>query len=143
MNPETEARLKEIEARAEAASKGPWEAGEFYYPEEGKIGVCEITQYGEMGILAHAYLPAKGRDAYQEGRDNAVFMAASRQDIPFLLGLIREREKGVKPLKRVFVEDYSEFTISEYICECGEEVTEYFNFCPSCGVKLEWKASER
>lgn len=35
----------------------PWESGRFYYPEDGGRGTCEITPVGEMGILAHFYLP--------------------------------------------------------------------------------------
>lgn len=56
-------------------TKGPWELGEFHYPDDGKIGRCEIRQ--DMGILAHVYLPAKNQTGFKEGQANARLIAAA------------------------------------------------------------------
>lgn len=56
---------------------GPWECGSFYYPETNSPGSCEITQTGEMGILAIVTLPRPNRSGHNEGRANARLIAAA------------------------------------------------------------------
>lgn len=67
-------------------SSGPWEFGNFYYPKDGGAGTCEITQVGELGIIAKIVLPAKGRSAHGEGEANAALIAAA----PSMFDLIAE-----------------------------------------------------
>ncbi len=50
-------------------TKGKWEIGEFYYPDDRRQGTCEVRQ--DMGILAKVVLPAKGWSGYEEGQANA------------------------------------------------------------------------
>jgi len=58
-----------------AHTPGPWERGAFRRMSEApSISVCEITQVGEFGILAHVYRPDQSR---QEGEDNAALIAAA------------------------------------------------------------------
>jgi hypothetical protein len=28
------------------------------------------------------------------------------------------------------------------ICECGETIENWYNFCPTCGQKVEWKGAD-
>ena len=55
---------------------GPWSCGQFHWYDNSP-GQCEITQYGEMGILAHVCLPAKGRIGHEEGKANTRLIAAA------------------------------------------------------------------
>ena len=88
-----EERIKEIKARCEATTEGPWETDEyasgvntkaFKYTDKRTWGygcggdfICDLNdrEYHEYGDLV-------------EQTANAAFIAHSREDIPFLLDLI-------------------------------------------------------
>jgi hypothetical protein len=73
MNSERIAELRELNSKR---TQGEWQSGSCYYPADGSCGSCEITQVGEMGILAIISLPAHGRPAHKEGHANMRFITA-------------------------------------------------------------------
>lgn len=71
------------------ASKRPFEIGRFYYPENGTPGECEITQVGELGILAKVCLPVAGRSGHEEGKANAALLAHAANCVEELVEALR------------------------------------------------------
>lgn len=78
----TETQLKEIEARANAATRGPWR---FNADQDFYEGPCVETLSGE-----YVAETAKDKDF---GVKDVKFIAHSRTDIPALLAMIREQER--------------------------------------------------
>ena len=74
----TEERLAEIEARANAATPGPWQ-----------IGVSIDRTYGSWPVFR--LLDMVGPTAAEEKAD-AVFIENARSDIPWLIARVRELE---------------------------------------------------
>lgn len=86
--------LDAIQARADAATPGPWEAD--LDPGAETRGVWP-TGPGEE-IIIGAYVAADGFDSvqFQHGTDeNLEFIAAAREDIPSLVSLVRELQAGI------------------------------------------------
>jgi hypothetical protein len=73
--------LGAIEARAAAATPGPWEA----------------KRDGEGGSLVR--MP-DGDSARVTGVDDAIFIANARTDVPALVAAVRERDEQIAVLKR-------------------------------------------
>lgn len=79
-------RLKEIEARAAAATPGPWEVNNAH-------GMCVIGDGGEEFV-------ADMEGAMWQGKhEDASFIAAARTDIPDLVARVRELEAEVAGLR--------------------------------------------
>lgn len=74
----TESELAEIEARAAAASEGPWRATK---PPYGNFGSGEGVLYGNSLICSTAWLG--------NPQENAEFIAAARTDVPKLVEAVR------------------------------------------------------
>ena len=89
----TDDELAEIEARAEAASSGPWERG-------GKW--AETSVYAGDGVMV------AGQWDYEEGgiseEADAVFIAHARTDIPALLAHIRAQALTIERLRAEIAE---------------------------------------
>ena len=66
----------------------PWEAGRLYYPANGQIGDCDITQ--DMGIVAKVYLPTKERTGFLEGRANVGFLIRAVNSSDAMLSACQE-----------------------------------------------------
>ena len=75
-----EQRLAEITTRAEATTEGPWDA------EELEFILCRGTK-----VIFAKY----GRELQLD----AEFIAHSREDIPYLLSLISDRDAEIKRLR--------------------------------------------
>ena len=82
-----EKRLQEIEARAEAATPGPWESGE-----------REIRESFRGKAVAFANSVSDTWDQYQ-ARKNARFIAHSREDTDWLVAGFRESQAEVARLR--------------------------------------------
>ena len=71
----TLARLAEIRARCEKATKGPWHRGPFYLTDiesrTGRVAECQLMT--------------------PQGAEDADFIAHAREDIPALLAALKER----------------------------------------------------
>ena len=74
-------RLAEIEARAAAATEGPWETFESGTLSAGCLGVDDST--GGMVLWHHDYGIVGGLDV------DAEFIAAARTDVPALTAALR------------------------------------------------------
>lgn len=86
----TEERLKEIEARANAATVGPWE-------EVGENG--EFWMYsGFEGPNECVVLADTGRNQFR-CQEDVDFIAHSRQDIPDLCAALRAARERIKELE--------------------------------------------
>lgn len=86
----TDARLKEIEERANAATKGPWvgdETGiEARVDESGNPAGEDAQGYRIIGITH----PPLGPDNDEEAAANGVFIGHARTDIPDLIAALRQ-----------------------------------------------------
>jgi hypothetical protein len=75
--------LDAIEARANAATPGPWD----FYEEGSTMFVsCGVTQYGEALYLAGDI----------ENREDATFIAAARSDVPALVAEVRRLARWLR-----------------------------------------------
>ena len=88
-----ESRLAEIRARVEAATEGPWEAFE--------TTVGAITGPGDCGGCSGLLSPAHEPSCYWSEiagacEADAEFIAASRTDVPWLLGQVELRDKALE-----------------------------------------------
>jgi hypothetical protein len=90
-------RLQEIRERAEKATPGPWKA------EFGGVYPPESAARLESDLAGMAFLwPLPGGK-----EEDAEFIAASREDIPYLLQLVTEQQMKIQVL-RGLIESYSE-----------------------------------
>lgn len=82
-------RLAEIAARIEAAAAGPWKAdgAEIYGAPHGHI---DIEQWVAESLDI---------DDEKASNSNAAFIAHAREDIPFLLQLLREKDAEIAELQ--------------------------------------------
>jgi len=86
-------RLTEIEARAEAATEGPWEVARFDY-EDGAINWQVWCGAGTDNDKAHGY---NCDDLWAPNvRKTSEFIAHARTDIPYLLARLRSAERVVE-----------------------------------------------
>lgn len=121
------ARLAEIEARAGAATPGPWGVNSAVSSNE----LCDYTVYGIPGVASATWT---GDDspafAYCDGmsRADAEFIAAARTDVPALVAALRAvwefaaRERG---------------TILAQYDITGATLSEYRGFANACGDVLD------
>jgi hypothetical protein len=92
-------QLDEIEARANAATEGPWEAAVYEYGmQDGRIRVTSPSDSG-LYNLAEDVLPA-----------DAAFIAHARTDIPALLDTVREQQEEIR---RYAAEDAEAFMMRQ------------------------------
>lgn len=88
---EVEQRLREIEERVSKATPGPWRA------------VCEAT--AEETACGRDVYSLTGPEWVEEGdysffgEHDAQFIAHARDDVPWLLSLLREREEEIRRLR--------------------------------------------
>lgn len=71
------ARLMDIEARASAATRGPWEASYGYNNSGCPTGFFKIPAHNDVARVEMLV-------------DDALFCAHAREDIPYLLALVKE-----------------------------------------------------
>jgi hypothetical protein len=92
-------RLAEIEARANAATNGPWYADVTRYHRRPASEQEVVVATDTMSIVRLS--GSKG--FHEEAMPDAEFIAHARQDVPWLLARVRELEaaatspKGVTP----------------------------------------------
>ena len=89
-------RLDEISARAESATKVPWEVG---YGQVGYDDYLSVTHKGKS--LAHIIIDKHEEMPTFEQDASALFIAHARQDIPDLLAYVKELEEEVKRLETI------------------------------------------
>lgn len=91
-------RIKEIAARAEAATPGPWEWSDL--PEDIetmpilKAPPCSVMDFGDCT----QYYPTEGRPPSEA---DAEFIAHSREDIPYLLVALKASEETQSAAERI------------------------------------------
>ena len=90
-------RIEEIRARAEKASRGPWE---LYCAELRRglgVEVIEVLSHGKPIIKWPGF---DGVDlSGEKKRHNADFMAHAREDIPYLLIALASKDKRIEELE--------------------------------------------
>lgn len=79
-------RLEQIEARADAATEGPWES-----MRAGLIGTRVVHVDGEWDELVPDEFIMMVTPALRK-IDDAEFIANAREDVPYLLALVREQQ---------------------------------------------------
>ncbi len=95
----TEEALAAVEARAAAATPGPWGALDLGWPDR-MIPICPGSDVGR-GVLA--YVGQRG----QPNMANATFIACARADIPTLVAEVR-RLRAIAELARLVCEALAE-----------------------------------
>jgi hypothetical protein len=104
-----EERLQEIQDRVQKASPGPWKVQEKIY-EDGKEYLAErriVTDYKHPQLKDVVGIITLGICIYEPhyrvfiDKENAEFIAHAREDIPFLLNLVREQQKEIDRLQRL------------------------------------------
>jgi len=108
-------QLAAIEARAEAATDGPWETHDGDVVQSYEIAVkTGEHSYEREGIIPGEYV-----------RENdAEFIARARTDIPTLLAMVREQRAAIERVKALHVREV--LAVHEGY---GEEA-----WCPNCRV---------
>ena len=134
-------RLEEIEARAEKATKGPWEAqipamtGE--WPKAKVRGLKIVGR-----LYGFAMVPT----------DDAEFVANSRQDIPWLCEQLREKAEKLAEYEQVQRDGYAppppddviwdlQHRISSMLKKPKEQLAEELNE-PLCESRRPWREEE-
>lgn len=84
-------RLDEIRKRTEAATEGPWKNDGWDNFNPDTLEACCVVEFPK-DIVA-VFVNADGCDTWEEARstnaaNDADFIAHSREDIPYLLGLV-------------------------------------------------------
>jgi len=79
-------QLAAIEARAQAATEGPWD----YEPFDGAFGVysLEMQDNGDLSAVI-GYYASEGEGGSKADAD---FIAHARTDVPALLAMVREQQ---------------------------------------------------
>lgn len=100
---ETERRLREIQERAEKATEGPWYAHHCGYHKEDPGSACGIATDPREDF--EGYADIVGDRAYDEchhpmTEEDAQFVAHAREDIPFLLQLVKKLQNDNAELLR-------------------------------------------
>lgn len=83
----TEDELAAIEARANAATPGPWKLWNGYDLAYPNVGICGVCRIGPEGSIA-GVRGAEQRDVLGSSED-LEFIASARQDIPALIAEVR------------------------------------------------------
>lgn len=87
MTEDQKKQITEIEEREKRATPGPWR-----------------EEWGWVGAFKHPFLVRPGHDgiAFIKGEvDDFRFMLNARQDVPFLLDLVKEQQAEIERLKAV------------------------------------------
>jgi len=87
MTPDDKQHIDDIEARANAATKGPWEA-------ERTAAFHRFVSSDKIYGRVICYTSVKDVDEVDE--DNITFIAASRADIPWLIAYARKLEREIE-----------------------------------------------
>jgi hypothetical protein len=108
--------LDEIEARANAATPGPWGFSRYeqrYLLDETTDVVGEVAP-GETGAAITVFAVASG------ALEDAAFIAAARADVPALVARVRELEAECERLKTFAAQNFSAMIRQE-----AEQMREY------------------
>lgn len=100
-------QLDAIQARADAATEGPWRTGDFGYPgqDEPSSIIIHRGPFNWRAINEGEYVAAMPAWDSQEGA-NAEFIANARTDVPALLALVREQAAAIERV-RALADDYA------------------------------------
>ena len=114
-------RLNEIEARANAATEGPWEwEGESNEPWPAGDNSLRSVSGAKDDLVLYAW----GYDAYgiEAARDaDAEFIAHARTDVPWLLEQVERRDKALEAVLDLHKEDGHGWGPGESFCtECQQ-----------------------
>ena len=90
---DVEQRLREIEERASKASEGPWSAKWGYVGARRTLFLSRPDYDGVLFGLSDS------EAENVQHRADTEFAAEARQDIPWLLSLLREREEEIRRLR--------------------------------------------
>lgn len=108
-------RIDAIKARCEAATPGPWQDCRDYaamvLSEDEQQRICDIRGWGHLT----AVLGLSEDAAYERQLADAEFIAHTREDIPYLLGLVDSRAAEIAELRGRLDEE----TSRRYQAECN------------------------
>lgn len=153
----TKQQVEEIRARAEKATKGPWEAMntddpmcmnlDFIVAGEMEDGGF-IQDYDPKDIIAITLLQYPRYASHPDFRENQRFIAHAREDVPALLAdndALREEVERLKSGLRQIAEsrycDYAETSTGFYKGPYGIGVTDGHRYCANIARKVLGKPS--
>ena len=130
--------LDEIEARANAATPGPWT-----YDEE--CGYVEVPPCGAIefkpGWERSVHFLARVHNNHVEGEDglgfDGAFIAAARTDVPALIARVRELDAECAALRALLVDAHRELATIEAITVSPSGVDGLIELVNRIGQKLE------
>ena len=120
----SEAEIKEIEERAEAATEEPWvmEVHRKQLPGDSLPSGFLVCQAG--AVYDHAlFFSAEDKG---EGKANAEFSTKARTDIPNLIAEVRRLQAENAKLRKVANQKEWRFGIIEFHCEKNEDLRRQF-----------------
>lgn len=110
-----QARLGQIRARADAATPGPWTAAA-YSDSAGDEGSCVLVgNPGTMEERAIAYAIDYPWTTPDSCEADAAFIAAAREDVPYLLGLLAEKDATIQRVREAAGHRYRLGRIDYYV----------------------------
>ena len=125
-------RLAEIEARADAATAGPWRMGRdtnCQYVLGAQHSICE-TGILIVGDESNALIIA-----------DAAFIAAARTDVPWLVDLARRQAAALRAVLKVHSPTWDG---DDHVCVAdGSRLTDDVPDCPTVRAIVEALGSER
>ena len=130
--------LDEIEARANAATPGPWTYHDGCgYVEVPPCGAIEFKPGWERSV----HFLARVHNNHVEGEDglgfDGAFIAAARTDVPALIARVRELEAECAALRALLVDAHRELATIEAITVSPSGVDGLIELVNRIGQKLE------
>ena len=148
-------RIAEIQQRCEAATPSPWEVEKYYHDEP-------YEQFIKSAAVVSTYEDGSKRTITRNNWSNPVvadleFIAHAREDIPYLLAQLAERDKEIERLRKevaslgyrvpVVRGEWNPIFKGADTCKCsvckrkGVSDSDYgfiaTPYCPNCGAKME------
>jgi hypothetical protein len=139
-------RLQEIRERAEKATKGPWSCWDGWGPiGKGYLeGFMAMARIGPKGGNPLSVIHASGetqQDIYAK-RPDAEFIAASREDIPYLLQLVTEQQREIDRLKVEAAKRAEGTSRCQHLDRRPSRTVDGYDWCKSCDMLLVSEAPE-
>lgn len=134
LTPEQEAMLAEIEAREQAATKGPWEWCKPYDTAD----YYQLIGDGNAQVMDDGSACGEYTEEITPDSPNGQFIAHARADIPALIALVRTLAK-----RRAVICSRCGGTaqvVDEHGRPCGQTVHTFP--CPDCTTGATWEDGE-
>lgn len=119
-------RLTEIEARAKAATRGPWEDATGSIEPRGIWSSALFVSTATGEVVAGALCPDTGDEGMETPiagapPENRAFIAHARDDVPWLVAQVRERDAEIARLRALLTttgDALATMRSCPFVCAC-------------------------